>query len=191
MSFTIKKNRHIFSCWAASRAAGVSPLCRFKVEKGKEILDKVFGEDGQKALDDSLKNNQKEFDSYHNEIINKVQTESKIKKYKIKSIENDGENDQTIDGMSYGVAAKLINLYFKVIFICGNYKNDERINYVHPPIDSLLFDSLYKKTKDKLWKETWSKMDFNAYQKIIDGIKENITETDGLWSIEKHWKGHQ
>ena len=51
--------------------------------------------------------------------------------------------------------------------------------------------NFYKKTKDKLWKETWSKMDFNAYQKIIDGIKENITETDGLWSIEKHWKGHQ
>jgi hypothetical protein len=192
MSFTIKKNRHIFACWAASTAAGASPLCRFKVEKGKEILDKVFGEDGQKALDDSLKNNQKEFDSYHNEIINKVQTESKIKKYKIKSIENDGENDQTIDGMSYGVAAKLINLYFKVIFICGNYNdNNKGINYFHPPIDSLLFDSLYKETKNTIWKKyKWSKMDFNAYQKIIGGIKE-ITKNDGLWSIEEHWEGHQ
>ena len=53
MSFTIEKNRHIFACWAASRAAGVSPLCKFKVENGKGVLDRIFEQDGQKALDDT------------------------------------------------------------------------------------------------------------------------------------------
>ena len=187
MSFTIEKNRHIFACWASSRAAGVSPLCRFKVEKGKEILDKVFGEDGQKALDDSFKENQEDFDDYHEKIIKKVIEYSK--KNKIKSKEH--PKGKFIDGMSYGVAAKLINLYFKVIFICGNYKDDPRINYIHPPIDSLLLDSLYKEKKDKLWKETWSNMTSKRYKKIIEGIKKEITNNDGLWSIEKHWEGHQ
>jgi hypothetical protein len=185
--FTIEKNRHIFACWAASRAAGVSPLCRFKVEEGKKILDKIFSKDGQKALDDSLKENQKEFDDYHDDIINRVIKESE-KKIKRKERPKD---KNFIDGMSYGVAAKLINIYFKVIFICGNYKDNPRINYIHPPIDSLLLDSLYKETKDKLWKETWSKMTSERYKKIIDGIKKEITKNDGLWSIEEHWEGHQ
>ncbi len=34
MSFSIKKNRHIVACWAASRAASVIG-CRFKVEIGE------------------------------------------------------------------------------------------------------------------------------------------------------------
>jgi|TARA_Y100000294_G_C8400106_1_gene274428 hypothetical protein len=188
MSFTIEKDRHIFACWAASRAAGASPLCRFKVEKGKEILDEIFGKDGKRALDNSLKENQKEFDDYHDDIIKRVIEESKKNEIQRKEYPKD---KNFIDGMSYGVAAKLINLYFKVIFICGNYKDNPRINYIHPPIDSLLLDSLYKEKKDKLWKETWSNMTSERYKKIIDGIKKEITENDGLWSIEKHWEGHQ
>ena len=69
MSFTIEKDRHIFACWAASRAAGASPLCRFKVEKGKEILDEIFGKDGKRALDNSLKENQKEFDDIRERLV--------------------------------------------------------------------------------------------------------------------------
>jgi len=180
MSFTIEKNRHIFACWAASRAAGVSPLCRFKVEKGKEILDKVFGEDGQKALDDSLKNNEKDFDKYHRELRQDIIITEIVK---MKS----GEL------MSHGVAAKLINLYFKTIYICGNYKNDEGIKFIHPPIDSLLLESLKKNEENnkELWgKYKWSKMDSEQYQEVIDGIRKLNLE-DGLWSIEKYWKGHQ
>ena len=56
MSFTIEENRQIFACWAASRAAGVSPLCGLKVELGKEILDKVFGKNGQEVVKAHLKN---------------------------------------------------------------------------------------------------------------------------------------
>ncbi len=85
MSFTIEKDRHIFACWAASRAAGASPLCRFKVEKGKEILDEIFGKDGKRALDNSLKENQKEFDDYHDDIIKRVIEESKKMRFKGKN----------------------------------------------------------------------------------------------------------
>ena len=68
MSFTIEKNRHIFACWAASRAAGVSPLCRFKVKLGKKILDEVFSNDGPKDKE-VLKNSQDDFDNYHKEKL--------------------------------------------------------------------------------------------------------------------------
>ena len=96
--------------------------------------------------------------------------------------------------MSHGVAAKLINLYLKIIYICGSYKNENRINYIHPPIDSLLLDSLYEQKIGKdisIWRNfKWSKMESKEYQKVIDGIK-NLNLRKGLWSIEEYWIGHQ
>ena len=193
MSFTIEKNRHIFACWAASRAAGVSPLCKFKVENGKGVLDRIFGQDGQKALDDALQKNQKDFDDYHHNIIKLVMKESKKKEHSIKSKKNSKDKNFTY-GMTYGVAAKLINIYFKVMFICGNYKNKKGINYIHPPIDSLLLDSLYKQKIGKdisLWRESkWSKMNSEDYQNVINGIKD-LNLSKGLWSVEEYWIGHQ
>ena len=183
MSFTIEKNRHILSCWAASRAAGVSPLCRFEVKKGKSILEKCFGYSGPNEKD-VFKLKQEDFDSYHLEIIQKI-----IKYFKNHNIKTkiDGEIEL---GMTHGVAAKLLNVYFKIMFICGNYKNEKGIGYIHPPIDSLLLNSLDKVQKQKFWKYKWSKINFDQYQEIINGIKA-MTESRGLWSIEEYWIGHQ
>ena len=177
MSFTIEKNRHIFACWAASRAAGVSPLCRFKVEDGKKILDNLFP-DGKI---DALKSTQEKFDKYHEELRKKAINTGIVKM-------QDGSD------MSHGVAAKLINLYLKIVYICGSYKNENRINYIHPPIDSLLLDSLYEQKIGKdisIWRNfKWSKMESKEYQKVIDSIK-NLNLRKGLWSIEEYWIGHQ
>jgi hypothetical protein len=177
MSFTIEKNRHIFACWASSRAAGVSPLCRFRVEDGKKILDVLFPE----GKIDALKTTQDEFDEYHRNL-------------RLKAINTGVIKMQNGDDMSHGVAAKLINLYLKIVYICGSYKDEGRINYIHPPIDSLLLDSLYdQKIGDNidLWRSfKWSKMNSDEYQKIIDGIK-NLNLLNGLWSIEEYWAGHQ
>ena len=95
--------------------------------------------------------------------------------------------------MTVGVAAKLINVYFKVIFICGNYEEKDGIKYIHPPIDSILLDELYKNDKNKLYKEKWSKLSKDKYEKIIDRIKNIVKKEglDGLWSIEKYWGGHR
>ena len=185
MNFTIEKNRHILACWGASRAAGVSPLCRFQVKKGKWILEQVFGESGPNDKD-VFRNEQVDFNNYHDEKIKEIIKHSEKKNIQTKI---DGKTES---GMRYGVAAKLLNVYFKILFICGNYKNETGLDYIHPPIDSLLLNSIYKasKEKQKFWKYKWSKINYEQYYEIINGIKE-LTKEEGLWSIEKYWIGHQ
>jgi hypothetical protein len=38
--YTITEHRHRYAAWAASRAAGVSPLCRFTISVGQRVIDK-------------------------------------------------------------------------------------------------------------------------------------------------------
>lgn len=184
MDFTIEQNRHIFACWAASRAAGVSPLCRFKVNQGKSILDVVF-KYGTKI--DALKQSQTQFDKYHENLIEQVIQNSKKINIKMNYRER-----KTI-GMSYGVAAKLVNVYLKVTYICPSYKNDKKIKFIHPPIDSILLKTLYNNKigeNIKLWKIKWSKMEKEDYKKVITEFKK-LVRSDGLWLIEKFWLGYQ
>jgi hypothetical protein len=79
---------------------------------------------------------------------------------------------------SHGVAAKLINIYLKSIYVCGSNYNDPKVKAIHPPIDSVLLDALYKQNiagKRKEWqsarKARWSKLNSVQYQKVISAIK--------------------
>jgi len=96
------------------------------------------------------------------------------------------------------VAAKLINIYLKSIFVCGSDSRNKKVKAIHPPIDSVLLDALYKQNvagKKKEWqsakKTRWSKLNSSQYQSIIDAIKVAIPNENGLWEIEEYWQGYQ
>jgi hypothetical protein len=170
--YKLFEHKHRFSAWAASRAASVIG-CRFSVEIGQEILETI--------KDAPLPNNQKMFNEFHltqrNTIISKA-----------KSLELN---------FTHGVAAKILNCYYKSMYV-----NDESIdlkirNVIHPPIDSLLLESLYKNevggVKEK-WKKAkntrWSKFSNIDYQEVIDEIIK-IYSKEGLWKVEEYWSGYQ
>jgi hypothetical protein len=44
---------------------------------------------------------------------------------------------------THGIAAKLVNVYLKSVFVCGGRHDHPRVRALHPPIDSLLLDALY------------------------------------------------
>ena len=105
MSLSITNNynhtEHIyrFAAWSASTAARSSPKCRFSVKIGNKIL-----------LDSDLYKYSKsfnylpepnEFDIEHKKLCNKIIQSSK--KYLPKKF-------------SYGIAAKLLNCYFKLFW---------------------------------------------------------------------------
>ena len=99
---------------------------------------------------------------------------------------------------THGVAAKLINVYLKSAFLCPHLSTDERVMRIHPPIDSVLLDSLYKNDigkKKAEWQKArsirWSKLDSSEYESLIAAIREFIPEDEGLWTIEEHWQGFQ
>jgi hypothetical protein len=48
------------------------------------------------------------------------------------------------EGLSFthGVAAKLINVYLKAVFVCGGQHDHAQVQALHPPIDSVLLKEL-------------------------------------------------
>jgi hypothetical protein len=51
------------------------------------------------------------------------------------------------------VAAKLINVYLKAVFVCGGQHSNKRVKSLHPPIDSQLLDELYNQNIGDLKRE--------------------------------------
>lgn len=179
MSYSIEEHKHRFATWAAGRAANVRG-CRFKVQQAKSILESA----GLRTVSLSVQNlpPPEYFDIEH-------------RKWRSEVIEA-AEGHKLL--FTHGVAAKLINVYLKSIFVCGNSHEDQRVKAIHPPIDSLLLDDLYrlnignKKSEwSKARKARWSKLDSDSYENLIKAIKSSVPAGAGLWEIEESWVGHQ
>ncbi len=179
MTYSIQEHRHRFAAWAASRAASVKG-CRFKVAQGKEIIELS----GLMEIGKSISNlpEPTDFDVNHREWRNSV-------------IQVAQKHQHTF---THGVAAKLINVYLKSIFVCGKQYDDPRIKAIHPPIDSVLLDALYNKNIGGLradWQVVrairWSKLSSEQYEHLIECIRKVVPLQNGLWRIEEYWQGYQ
>lgn len=179
MPYSIEEHKHRFAAWAAGRAANVIG-CRFRVQQAKSILESV----GLRTVSLSVQNLPSPglFDIEHRKW--RVGVIAAAQGYKL--------------SFTHGVAAKLINVYLKSIFVCGNSHEDQRVKAIHPPIDSLLLDDLYrlnignnKSEWSKARKKRWSKLDSDSYENLINAIKSSVPEGAGLWEIEESWVGHQ
>lgn len=105
--------------------------------------------------------------------------------------------DKKEKSISYGVAAKLINVYLKSILVCGGYHEHEKVKKIHPPIDRLLLTELAKKDdypRKNVWKKYaekgWSKFESEDYQVVILNAKEFV-KSKALYTIESFWIGYQ
>lgn len=177
--YSIHEHKHRFSAWAAGRAANVIG-CRFSVEQAKAILEGARLKQllvGPDQLPDPLK-----IDVIHREWRDAV----------IAAATSQGLH------FTHGVAAKLINIYLKAAFVCGGYDTDPRVRALHPPIDGLLLDELYRRNVGELrhkWskaRETrWSKLDSDEYDDVISSIRLALGPNVPLWEIEQYWRGYQ
>jgi len=176
MDYSIDEHKHRFAAWAAGRAASVIG-CRFPVEDAKAILEKaemnlLICSPDNLPLPQNMDNIHREW------------------RYKIIKAAADFP-------FTHGVAAKLINVYFKAAFVCGGYHNHERVRAMHPPIDSQLLEELSKRNiggRKNIWNEAriirWSKFTSGQYEKVIHSIRASM-EGSALWEVEKYWKGYQ
>jgi hypothetical protein len=178
MPYTIEEHNHRMSAWVASRAASTKK-CRFKVHLGVSILEASgFTPDFSrpKQLPDL-----DQLDNTHRKWRSKVIREAKKRGIRF----------------THGIAAKLINCYLKVRFVCAGAHDDMRVRALHPPIDAVLLKELARLNfggKAKTWRHYhqagWSNFKSKTYQRVINHIRKSL---DGkpLWKIEEHWKGHQ
>lgn len=185
MPYSIQEHKHRFAAWAASRAANVKG-CRFTVEQGKQILEDA----GLNVIAESTDNlpHPKDFDTQHRKWRDSVK----------EAAEKHSDKNDRILKFKDGIAAKLINIYSKSIFVCSGSHEHPKVKAIHPPIDSGLLDELYNKdigNKRKEWqaarKVRWSKLDSGQYEKLISAIKEVLPNNAGLWEIEEYWRGYQ
>ncbi len=185
MPYTIEEHKHRFAAWAAGRAANVNG-CHFTVEQGKQILETANLNKIASTIDNLPIPN--DFDVRHrewrNSIINAAQGHT-------------GKNGERLE-FTHGVAAKLINIYLKSIFVCSNSHEDPKVKAIHPPIDSVLLDALYNQNiggRCIEWqaarKARWSKLNSDQYENVISAIKQTILSASGLWQIEEYWQGFQ
>ncbi len=178
MPYTIDQHRHLFAAWAASRGASVKG-CRFEVRQGRKMLEACgfipdFSTPDQLPTPESL-------DEQH-------------RNWRLTAI-NSGE-DQSLR-VTHGVAAKLINLYFKCRFVCGGHHDHPHVAALHPPIDSVMLKALihcdFAGLRQK-WRRLqglrWSKFSSDQYEEAIDLIRQCL-KGEPLWKIEEHWQGNQ
>jgi hypothetical protein len=179
MPYTIALHQHRLAAWAASTAARASPYCRFKVEKGIKVLERAG------------------FNQEFSAAINLPQPEDLDHTHlEWRSLLIGQAHRLDID-FSHGVAAKLLNTYFKVRFVCGGENRNERVACLHPPIDRLLLDGLARADLGgfrRQWQQFkdwgWSSYTSDQYQEVIEQIRLAIPGRP-LWEIEEHWRGHQ
>lgn len=178
MPYTIEDHKHRFAAWAAGRAANVKG-CRFSVEQGKTILEAV-GLNNLLTSPDLLPLPH-ETDIKHGvwrgDVINAAEAQELA--------------------FTHGVAAKLINIYFKAGFVCGGYHNHERVCSLHPPIDSLLLDELAEQNVGgfrRVWNEArkirWSNLNSEQYEIVIRSLRASMPNK-ALWEVEQYWRGYQ
>ena len=210
-SFNETEYRHRFAAWSAATAARASPSCRFKVEEGRGIIEevrlkKLSGPDGWDKLSD-----QDKFDGWHESKRTEICDSKAVKQIKRRK----DELGQVFE-FTPGVAAKLINVYLKVLFLGGVHEenlsadNKKKQDAIHPPIDRVLLTGLRQglrndrdikgELKEKVMSLTdknWSELKSCEYQEIICMfrkivcVKNIVSGNEGLWTIEKYWKGNQ
>ncbi len=178
LTYGIELHQHRFAAWAASRAASVNK-CRFSVEQGRAILEEsgfiaTFCRPEQLPEPHAV---DKEHSKWRADVIRAARAERLP--------------------FTHGVAAKLVNIYLKSRFVCGGHHTHERVQNLHPPIDSVLLESLAALDvggNAKEWKQAakrrWSKFRSEDYEQVIELIRQSL-KGDPLWKIEEHWRGNQ
>ena len=179
MPYTIEEHKHRYAAWAASRAASTK-TCRFSAQQGKSIIETI----GLHMLiaDPSILPRPENLDSRHRDW---------------RTVAIHIANSIGLDTFTHGIAAKLINVYLKGAFVCAGHEMHVNVAALHPPIDSLLLDELYKGDiggQRKIWadarKARRTKLDSEQYESVIGGIRSTMG-ADPLWHIERYWRGYQ
>lgn len=131
---------------------------------------------GQAGLKEFVENNicisQNDYDRFHEECCMKIKAAFAEKR---------------VLDVTYGRAAKIISIYLKTAIIIPFAETDQRAEWIHPPIDSILLSKLCKKEGlEKLDKIKWTQLGVENYSEIVAIIR-NSKYPFNL-KLEKYWE---
>jgi hypothetical protein len=168
MSYSEYEHRHNFFIWAAARAA----------QRGFTNVEMLRDALEQSRIEEFVKSGELKgsFDENH--------------KLWCASI-CDYLNEKGIQNVSYGRAAKLVNVYLKGMVVIGDLQS-ELARIIHPPIDRILLKNLSKngnfdrKMKDKFKSSNWTQLNEVEYFELVDSFRLFI-KNEPFWKIEEFW----
>lgn len=178
--YGIDVHQHRFAAWAACRAASVVN-CRFGVEQGRAILESCGFVASFCRPEQLPEPDPHAVDEAHRQWRAVIMRAAESRQFLF----------------THGVAAKLVNVYLKSRFVCAGHHAHDRVQSLHPPIDSVLLRGLTEANvgghADE-WKRAaktrWSKFESDDYEQVIALIRQSL-EGAPLWRIEEYWKGNQ
>lgn len=168
MTYSENKHRHNFAVWAAARAAQRGFT---NVEMLKEALEQCGIENFVSSPSEVT-----DFDNKH--------------KAWCKSI-CDYLEEKGVQNVTYGRAAKLVNVYLKSMVVLQNLAG-EAAKIIHPPIDRILLQNIAKsldisKENKKILKSAnWTQVSEEEYFNIIQILK-TTNKDRPFWMIEEYW----
>ncbi|MEZ5563534.1 MAG: hypothetical protein R3F27_11335 [Gammaproteobacteria bacterium] len=185
--YSFVEHQHRLASWAAATAARSSPKCRFPVREAVDILNRLrirsFVENPQ-----VLAGSVEDFDRIHRELCCEA---IRLSAERLPAPEAGGS-------FSFGVAAKLINVYLKVGVLSRSTRDGAEFLAMHPPIDRVLLSGLGDADlggRRKFWiamaKLGWSTFSEAQYGEVIRAIRESLPASVPLWSVEEYWRGYQ
>lgn len=175
--YSIELHVHRLAAWAASTAAR-SGKTKFPVKLGVQIIE----DSGLRAYltgPDSLPSS-RAMDHEHEKWCRRVIASARKHHLRFR----------------YGVAAKLVNCYFKVAFVTLHHSAHARVARLHPPVDrSLLAQLAREQVGDvEFWRKMknvgWSNFNRKQYMDVIQEIRQTVQRRP-LWTIERYWPGHR
>ena len=187
--YSIHEHRFRFAGWCAATAASSSPICRFKVQTGLEIL-RLSGVSDQFTDWSDIPSSEAEFDDLHRKTCRKI-----IKISELPHIKLSGKEAH----FTYGIAAKLLNCYLKPIYLVNaaesfsNKKTVKKQAVIHPPIDRVLLSNCKRKEPKafrSITKISWSTFTEAQYFDVIKSLREFMVD-EPFSKIEYFWDGYQ
>jgi len=180
MPYTIEEHRRRFAIWTAGTAAKTR-------SKGKGLSVVQAGQILEEAGITSLIGSP-------DLLPEPERMEDKHRNWRHAVIEAAANHGLTI---THGVAAKLINVFLKTVFVCGGFHEHPRVQRLHPPIDRILLDQLFRNLEGEHYKKLcelksrgWSKFTSDNYENVISVIRD-LLQGQPLWMIEQFWCGYQ
>lgn len=181
LPYTIELHRHNFARWCSARA-----YTRGLKGGGNQIAFELIDSSGLQAVTEPAHIGS-DVDAWLLGFMRKIYSDAQ---------------NRGIEGFSFGHAQKIVNIYLKSIFVCGEHYSHPLVVQLHPPLDRLLFLGLKAHLRQSKASHPVAAAAFSKAQKANSNWT-SFTEADytahivaiqhlmigrPLYEAEEHWK---
>lgn len=179
--YTIELHRHNFARWAAARA-----YTRGLKGGGNQLAFDLIDASGLKAVT-APTHIDADVDGWLLGYMRKILGEAQ---------------SRGVDDFTFGHAQKIVNIYLKAVFVCGEHHAHHLVGLLHPPLDWQLFRGLKSHlrqnkatypvaaaafAKAQKQNSNWTSFTEADYIAHIDAIKA-LMHGRPLYEAEQHWQ---